>query len=145
MSEKPNPLLGPHDGRELELMLSGKKPAAMFYEVIGHDEGLNLIPKEAFQPYIDTGRFIRHEEIFTDTRHSTRYVFYALPEYRKNIARLLEITRYAQDPRRDHSIPWPDELEREVGELLGYSNEAIAFFLKHRALSKKVMQPISSL
>ena len=39
------PMLGPHEGRELELLLSGEKPIAFFYE------GL---PDE-FLPYLESG------------------------------------------------------------------------------------------
>lgn len=29
-----SPTLGPHEGRELELLLSGEKPIALFYEEV---------------------------------------------------------------------------------------------------------------
>jgi hypothetical protein len=131
MSKETLPLIGPHEGRELELMLAGEKPAAMFHEIIGHDEGLGLIPEKDFQPYVDQGVIVRCKKIYSSGNRHIRQVFYALPDHVNNMDRLMDITDHLYDPQRDRSIPWPEALERETGKLLGYTDEAVEVFLKH--------------
>jgi len=53
MSEEENPNIGPHDDRELELMLAGRKPLAMFTEVLPLESG--LIPEADFAPHVASG------------------------------------------------------------------------------------------
>ena len=124
-----HPLLGPHEGRELELMLKGEKPTAMFYYIVNQEEHIFSDVFTAFQPHVDLGHFIKREKTFDDGKYQTRYIFYSLPGYEKNIERLIEIKNYTNDPTRDRSIPLPIELVRETGELLGYPKEAIDYFV----------------
>ena len=49
---------GPHEGRELELMLAGAKPLAMFNDDL--PEGMEP-PEIAFDPYVAEGRFVKAE------------------------------------------------------------------------------------
>lgn len=126
------PLIGPHEGRELELMLAGTKPIAMFHEVVGHDDGLELIPEVAFSPYVDAGRFLCHQESIQSSGHTLRYVFYAQTNRAHNLKRLIEIVRHKHDPNRNRNIPWPVEFESEIGRLLGYSQEAIDYFIQNK-------------
>ena len=73
-----------HTGRELALMLSGKKPLAMFYAEISELPDESLIPDGAFAPYVTSGQFVRGE-ITLESGYSVslgrnaqiRYVFFA--------------------------------------------------------------------
>ena len=126
-----HPLIGPHEGRELELMLKGEKPAAMFYWVINQEEHIFEDTIAAFQPHVDTGKIIKKETTHPFRQHFVRYVFYSLPQFAKNIDRLVDIQNYAHNPSRKGI--WPTPLEWEIGRLLGYSDEAIEYFLEHKA------------
>ena len=52
------PLIGPHEGRELELMLAGKKPLALFSAPTFEAETL---PIKDFAPYVDDGLIIEFD------------------------------------------------------------------------------------
>ena len=97
------PMLGPHEGRELELLLSGEKPIAFFYE------GL---PDE-FLPYLESG-ILKSRTKTTTTR---------LPNIQ-----IENILIY-----KDVAI----ELERRTGQLLGYREEDIEFYLQHLSRNNK--------
>ena len=129
-----HPLLGPHEGRELELMLKGEKPAAMFHYVVGKEEHIVEDVFTAFQPYVDNGSIIKKEISYAD-KHSIRYVFYSLPTHTKNIDRLIEIKNHLYDSSRKEN--WPNELEKEIGQLLGYSNAAIKHYIEHKKNIKR--------
>ena len=127
-----HPLIGPHEGRELELMLQGEKPAAMFYDIEPYTEG--IIPEDEFQPYVDAGKIVKKETFHVFRDAQVRHVYYARPDYSANIDRLIEITKHQYDSERKTS--WPEELERETGKLLGYSDEAIEYYLDHRRIQR---------
>lgn len=73
-----------HTNRELDLMLAGKKPLAMFYGEISslpHDE---IVPESKFAPYVNVGRFVRGEQTYEGDFHialrrneNIKYVFFA--------------------------------------------------------------------
>lgn len=137
MIQKPNyihPLIGPHEGRELELMLKGEKPAAMFYDVEPYTDG--LIPEKDFQPYVEIGKLIKKESQHIFRGMHVKHIYYSLPNYVSHIERLIELAKYQYDPTRISTLP--EELERETGKLLGYSDEAIEYYLEHRRNRKKV-------
>lgn len=52
------PGVGPHELRELELMLAGTKPAAMFGEAV---QFRDIIPEDDFAPYVASGRTLKRE------------------------------------------------------------------------------------
>ncbi len=76
-----------HTNRELELMLEGSKPLAVFYDeisVLPHEE---IIPEERFHPYVVSGLFVRGEGEFTAGFHAglgreaiIKYVLFARKE-----------------------------------------------------------------
>lgn len=100
----PNRLRGPHQGRELELMLSGEKPGAM----------LHREQWAAFAPHIKAGRFIARR--FEIDGHED----YMAVTQRGDLWRLNEIVKQFSGEGRDHV---------KIGLLLGYSKEAIRFFV----------------
>ena len=74
-----------HVGQELEMMLSGVKPLAMFYGDADFDAHERIIPERRFSPYVQKGQFVKQEFILecaidprTNKPISVRYVFYAL-------------------------------------------------------------------
>src|SRR5690606_29233921 len=53
--------VGPHEDRELELMLAGTKPLAMFGDAVGSAQEA---PEDAFAPYVADGAIIRREAVY---------------------------------------------------------------------------------
>jgi hypothetical protein len=121
------PGIGPHEGRELELMLAGKKSLAMFND----DWPEEMEPPESvFDPYVAAGRFVKNETFvplpaFRDGL--LRYYFYALPGEEWRIDRMIEILKKIFV---EH-FPTTPELETETGRLLGYDDADISLFLEH--------------
>ena len=93
MDENLPPGIGPHEGRELELMLAGKKPLAMFND----DWPAELErPEIAFDSHVAEGRFVKSVVVFPvppSNPPQLRYYFYALPGEEWRISRLIEIQR----------------------------------------------------
>src|SRR5438128_1255759 len=105
----------PHEGRELELMLAGRKPLAMFVEIVPYESG--IIPDEEFAPHVAAGRIVMREVFKTDLRlpasvrdGRVRHVLYALPNEAWRIdAMLLLFDVY------DQQGGWDAGLERMTG------------------------------
>ncbi|MBC8267496.1 MAG: hypothetical protein H8E36_01990 [Rhodospirillaceae bacterium] len=119
------PGIGPHEGKELELMLAGEKPVAMFSDVIPPSFEL---PEQDFAPYVADGKLIMRDIVVTASQtgsHDMRFLFYALPEEQWRIERLIEIHRAIHQ----HDEPSTHELETEIGQLLGYKDQDIQIFL----------------
>jgi hypothetical protein len=117
------PLIGPHEGRECDLMLQGLKPMAMFCDVVGQT---HHFPEDEFRPHVAAGRFIRREEAyFPPQDHAMRCVYFCLPgeEGRIDEAHRLKAELYSG------SRPWCDGDDRRFGALLGYSGGQIEAFL----------------
>jgi hypothetical protein len=115
------PLIGPHVGRELELMIAGQKPMAKFTIEKGID------PKYCgveFEPHVAAGRFIK----FSATYEALERIWYCQPgeEWRAKLDMLIE------EKLKDQSI-WqsfsPKDLARIDGHLLGYSKTCIEHFI----------------
>jgi hypothetical protein len=127
------PDIGPHEDRELELMLAGKKPLAMFTELSPVETG--LIPEAEFAPYVSSGR-LAMREVFEPTDNVpefpqavfVRRVLYALPEEVWRIEAMLLVCQVATRLRR-----WDEGLERVIGKLLGYEDHQIEAFVKKLA------------
>lgn len=114
-----------HTGRELALMLSGKKPLAVFCTEASELPREELIPEEAFAPHVQSGRVLRHDFEVRSTTSSgvsidLRYVLYALPgeEARFQIMRTLKRALHT-------GSGWNETCERVEGTPLGYSDEEI--------------------
>ncbi len=126
--------VGPHEFRELELMLAGEKPMAMF---IDEDPGVFIIPEDDFEPHVQAGTFIKWEAIYQkpDDPFAARYIFYALPKEEWRIEKLHTINQAIYSGERKAT----DEDLAETGRLLGYSEEQVRVFLQWvcRARSKQ--------
>ena len=113
-----------HTGRELELMLDGTKPLAVFYAEIGELPNEELIPEDSFAPFVSSGQFVRGETIEEGQHHpnlrrnvSVKYVFFALKAetWRIDAMKLLR--------RESGRSGWSEACERMEGSLLGYTDE----------------------
>ena len=111
--------LGPHEGQELELLLSGKKPIAYFYE---------LLPIE----------FIKHLEqgslsmISKDIETSLSLPFSIMLIYKDaSLADLNELMLCIEKSLKETQLEDRLELDRRIGQLLGYSTQDIEFYIQH--------------
>jgi len=123
--ETPNGI-GPHEGMELELMLKGEKPMAMFSDTIPSSMEL---PEEKFLPFVQSGKIIKVEKVYQPPSLKNikiRNVYYALTGEEWRIDRLHEINKNALCREE----PITDNDEKETGYLLGYSPEQVSCFLK---------------
>lgn len=112
-----------HTNRELELMLAGKKPLAVFaHERVDGFEKWDALADQDFDTHVAKGVFSENMRTFScRTRDgfgfNIDYYFYTLPgeEWRVEAFCLLLKMR----ERRQ----WCAQLERLEGELLGYTDE----------------------
>lgn len=112
-----------HTGRELQLMLEGRKPLAMFYAFNDELPWEELVPDEAFAPHVDAGRMSREEiDIETTTPAGAptllKYVFYALRGQEWRIQLMGVMVRALRS-----GGGWNETCERVQGTLLGYTPE----------------------
>ena len=117
--------VGPHEERELELMLAGAKPMAKFVDekAWGYDFG-----EENFDKQVATGDLIKREEVcdFPKMEFPTRYVYYARPEeaWRIPVIHALQVEHLKSDERE---TPAQAEI---TGKLLGYSDDEIQVYIR---------------
>lgn len=118
--------IGPHEGRECQLMLAGNKPMAMFCDVAAH---CGHFPEEEFAPHVSTGAISRREEFYSSANGAiiTRCLFFALPgqEWRVEAAHMIQEAIFTG---RRGGIEADDV---QLGRLLGYTEMEIATFLDH--------------
>lgn len=133
------PGVGPHEGRELELMLAGQKPLAMFYDVIPASFDL---PEADFAPHVASGRIVMREEIYTSVRtgDTSRYLYYALPSeaWRMNAMHRLQFAFHAGQRTTE-------AVEIEIGRLLGYADADIQMFPPAHPASQRTDYSLSLL
>ncbi|MBB4845120.1 hypothetical protein HNP55_003666 [Paucibacter oligotrophus] len=115
-----------HTNRELELMLAGRKPLAVFYDEISVLPDERIIPEARFAPHVASGRFVRAEAVLSgpfsprlrrDFR--AKYVLFALAAEAWRIPAFLLVQRVAE--RTGHN----EMRERLVSSLLGYTDAEI--------------------
>lgn len=115
-----------HDGHELELMLSGKKPLAFFYGDSNLPSVEAGIPEDNFDEFVKEGRFCKGEHLITGavdprTGHPVRvrYVIYSTLEEQWRIPAMIMVLQTMLRTKKR-----PDEgLDRLTGSLLGYTDE----------------------
>lgn len=123
-----NPMtVGPHEGRELELMLSGRKPLALFFDTLPES---GAIPDQDFDAFVRSGTLVMDQRIVRplhDKKNlpSTRVVLYAMPNEVWRIEEALAIL----EPVFALTRPPSDEDDVNLGRLLGYPEDAIAHFV----------------
>lgn len=113
-----------HTHRELELMVAGRKPLAMFYAEVSELPDDRLIPESRFAPFVESGHFTRHETDIPGGFHSglqrhlvIRHVFFAAKGEGWRIPAMELLLR--------ESIKggWNETCERVESSLLGRSRD----------------------
>jgi len=111
-------ILGPHEGKELELMLNNKKPAAL----IATDKDM-----EKFRPYIESGKFVSktipHPYMPTQKMN---FVGQTEDHLNRAIGAFRNLWKYHGTDNQDAK----DAAHTELGRALGYSEDDIKVFLK---------------
>lgn len=99
--------IGPHEGIELDLMLQGKKKIALF----------ELLPDQ-FNDYINSGLF---QQVVVD-RYTIIVHANGSERGADELCSLLI---------RSRKLGFVEELERRIGELLGYRSSDIDIYIEH--------------
>lgn len=125
------PGVGPHNGRELELMLQGDKPMALF----GAEPGMDAedVGDTGFAPFVEEGRILKFTHI--DPKTSVEDRRYCLPREEWRCKLSLLISRMCRSGEA-FDIFTSNDLARLEGTLLGYSKEDIEAFIAHAASMK---------
>jgi len=116
-----------HTNRELGLMLKGTKPLAYFMDVVGREPDVCIRYWRRFDTHVRRGRLKKREliEAWPDQpRFEYRRLFYTLPGQEWRVDAMLALLH---EPG-----PWSDSHERRFGELLGYKDWQIDYWLMHR-------------
>jgi hypothetical protein len=119
--------LGPHDRRELELMLAGRKHLSYFF----FEEGAAFPEEREFDLHVISGFLVKDERVehFISPERgeetSARNVLYATASEAWRIPAM----RMIQGIYRRMGPGWRPDLERVVGSLLGYDPEDVEAFI----------------
>ncbi len=117
-----------HTGRELLLMLEGRKPFTAFIdEVFSRDQG--IIPEDLFEPYVAAGRFSKRV-VLKDLNLPgklpvpVRRVMYAATGEEWRFDAFISLWDLAE------KYGWNDGFEKMEGFLYGYETEVDPFFVR---------------
>lgn len=125
-------MIGPHEGKELQLMLSGQKSLAVFHDAIPASGNIpeEVIPETAFAPYVQSKKINRHVADIRSAKDSSiiRYVCFTLPgeDWRA------QFFLWLAEGRISGRIPADDACDIIAGRLLNYSESEIQHFLQKR-------------
>lgn len=118
-------MIGPHEGKELELMLSGQKKLALFHDALLEGQLIpeEIIPDQAFAPYVSRGDILRFQiDINIAGKNETiRYVLFSLPDEDWRAKTVLWMKRQTLI---DHKPSHPHD-DVIIGRLLGYKDNDI--------------------
>lgn len=117
---KKHPSIRPHEGKELELMLSGEKPLALYFSFYP-------IPEE-FEPYLASGQLFRTDicSIFNYQGKPYDYQIVSHSPDDPNIQKLVTLKQLNG---------FDDDVERTIGKLLGYKAEDVEYYIQHHRAS----------
>ena len=122
-------MIGPHEGKELVMMLAGEKSLAMFHDAVPESGNISeaIIPEKTFAPYVATGQIKRFAKDIPSKKSgkAIRYVCFSITGQEWRAEFLLWLKEEVLSARIDHA-PAHDEI---IGRLLGYSDEDIQEFL----------------
>jgi hypothetical protein len=124
--------LGPHEDRELELMLAGKKHLSSFFLEVGIER--EIFPEGQFDLHVAEGLFLKdvridHYVSADGEEISARSVLYATASEAWRIPAM----RMIQDIYRSMGPGWRPDLERVIGSLLGYDRNDVELFVERLA------------
>lgn len=126
-------MIGPHTRKELELMLTGTKPMAMFFDYYVEDGSIpeEIIPETAFKPHVENGTFVRISRDFRDIKHNCliRFVCFTRPDEVWRAQCVLWMKEGIYSGVRP-ALAGDNVL---IGRLLGYAEEDIQDFIEHRS------------
>jgi hypothetical protein len=127
--DTPPSYVSPHDGRELELMLEGKKHLSMF--TIEDNVEYEDYPDKRFDAFTLEGRFVRGVRVekfmlVNGMEMSARRILYATANEAWRIPAMLMI----QDIYATLIPGRRPDLERAIGWLLGYDRGDIELFVE---------------
>jgi hypothetical protein len=135
--------VGPHEGRELELMLAGKKPLSMFVHAVGIER--EFFPERQFDLHVAEGLFVKDVHIendvaIEDESCNLRTVLYATASEAWRIPAMLMI----RDIYYSMGAGWRPDLERVTGSLLGYDRNDVELFIERLANKGKISTTLAS-
>ena len=107
-------------------MLRAVKPLAYFADMAGHEPECVVRYYRLFDRHVVAGRLIKREVIEQEPRLPTQFcrrVLYSLPEQEWRIDAMLALVSLAG--------AWTRNRERRFGELLGYEEWQIDYWLAH--------------
>ncbi|MFB9985349.1 hemin receptor [Mesorhizobium kowhaii] len=123
--------VGPHNGRELEMMLRGDKPMALFSAEPGMDT--EDVGDAHFKPFVDEGRILKFSHIDPGTSVEERRYCLPTEEWRCKLSLL--IARLCRSGEA-FDVFTSNDLARLEGTLLGYPKESVEAFIAHAASLK---------
>lgn len=138
MNDQPKGRIGPHTGREAELLLSGHKPVAMFANInIESPPGQIALLEQA----VAQGRLCK-AFVASAIAHRT---FYCQPHEQEQMQELIGIYHKldSQTPAGATAMAIPLEDHLRIGTLLGYNKEDIELFLAHQRSRMAVRENIT--
>lgn len=124
--------IGPHNGKELELMLAGDKPFAVFSAEPGMAPA--SVGDAGFAPYVEAGQILLFVHVDKTTGIESRR--YCLPseEWRAKLSQLLWEMCLDGTARERFT---PADLHRLEGTLLAYPKESIEVFVERSAALRR--------
>jgi hypothetical protein len=125
-------MIGPHEGKELELMIKGQKKFAFFHDILPEKGsiGEDIIPEQMFASYVQQGKIKRFAEDIQNkkTGDIIRYVCFVMPGEEWRAQFLLWFKRQFLSGK----ITCDASHEYIIGYLLGYDEADIKDFLKSK-------------
>jgi hypothetical protein len=116
-----------HTGRELDLMLKGIKPLAVFNDVFENDTNMEFKGETKFRSLVKSGVFMDAEYSYPDREtpgYTVRYKLYALK------SEVWRIPAYILLVKTVEKTGWNSSLEYYQGRLLGYSENECDIYLE---------------
>ena len=114
-----------HDGRELELLLSGAKPLAAFVFYEGADE-LACLARQDFASAVADGLILRFEHQTELDDLTVQHLLFTTPSESWRAPAYMHLIKFMYE--RD----WCDHLEWLQGSLLGYSDQENSLHIRKK-------------
>ena len=128
MEESNIDTIGPHEGRELALMMAGTKPLSMFVEEVPAQS--EYFPEDQFDALVAQGKLKKFVSIETSpvpngVDRNIRRVLYSLPDQEWRINAILSVLAMYKSLGG-----FRPDLERMTGDLLGYAHGDVERFIE---------------